>query len=48
VAGLSVFGNRRVTFDATDPEKAYGQLANSLVYAVTPDFRATSRRVRVP
>ena len=48
VAGLSVFGGKRVTFDAADPERAYGQLANSLVDAVTPDFRATWRRVRVP
>jgi hypothetical protein len=46
VAGLSVFGNKRVTFDAADPEKAYGQLADSLVYAVTHDFRVTWRRVR--
>jgi hypothetical protein len=48
VAGLSVFGGKRVTFDAADPERAYGQLANSLVEAVTHDFRATYRRVRVP
>ncbi len=46
VAGLHIFGNKQVALDATDPEKAYGRLADSLVWAVTHDFRVTYQRVR--
>jgi hypothetical protein len=45
IGGVQVFSDKGVTFDADDPENAYGRLANSLVYVVTRDFR--SRWVRV-
>jgi len=46
VAGLHIFGDKQVALDATDPEKAYGRLADSLVRAVTHDFRVTYQRIR--
>lgn len=45
IGGVQVFGNKGFTFDADDPENAYGRLADSLVHAVTYDFR--SRWIRV-
>lgn len=41
VAQISVFGGKDFSFDAKDPEKAYGKLINSLVQQVTRDFRST-------
>jgi hypothetical protein len=41
VAQISVFGGKNFSFDAKDPEKAYGKLINSLVHEVTRDFRST-------
>lgn len=32
--------------DAKDPERAYGEMVNSLVLAITPDFRARWERRR--
>ena len=46
IGGVQIFGNKGVTFDADDPENAYGRLADSLVYAVTGDFRSHWIRVR--
>lgn len=45
IGGVSAFGDKNVAVDAEDPENAYGQLVDSLVYAVTPDFRASWIRV---
>jgi hypothetical protein len=42
VAGVSKFGSS-FTFDAEDPDEAYGDLARHLCRQVTRDFRATSR-----
>ncbi len=38
-AGFST--NKDVHLEVGDPEKAYGQLVDRLVYAVTPEFRVT-------
>ncbi len=46
IGGVQVFGDKSFTFDADDPESAYGDLVDGLVYAVTPDFRARWIRVR--
>jgi len=46
IGGVEVFGDRSFTFDADDPENAYGRLADSLVEAVTPDFRCSWIRVK--
>jgi hypothetical protein len=40
VAGVSKFG-RGLTFQAEDPEKAYGDMARSLCWQTTRDFRST-------
>jgi len=45
IGGLRFFGDKSFTFDADDPENAYGRLVDGLVHAVTQDFR--SRWVRV-
>ena len=45
IGGVEIFGDKSFTFDADDPENAYGRLADSLVHAVTYDFR--SRWIRV-
>ncbi len=41
VGHVSVIGGTSFTFDADDPEQAYGDLVNALVEQVTRDFRAT-------
>jgi hypothetical protein len=46
VGHISVFDGRHFTFDAEDPEQAYGDLIDALVSRVTSDFRST--RVRQP
>lgn len=38
VGNISLLGGKQVIFNATDPEKAYGGLVNSLVADVTADF----------
>ncbi len=44
VGNISIFGGKNFAFDAKDPEKAYGNLVNSLVAEVTRDFRVSWRR----
>lgn len=46
IGGVSIFGDKSFTFDADDPENAYGALVDGLVYHVTPDFRAHWIRVK--
>jgi len=41
VGHISVFNGKNFTFDAEDPEQAYGDLIDTLVAQVTSDFRAT-------
>jgi len=41
VGHVSILGGRDVIFDADDPERAYGDLIDALVEAVTEDFRVT-------
>ena len=44
LGNVSVFGGREFTFDAADPEAAYGDLVDALVEQVTRDFHATWER----
>ena len=46
IGGVEIFGDKSFTFDAEDPEDAYGRLADSLVEAVTHDFRCRWIRVK--
>ncbi len=46
VGEVSLFGGDWLNFDAQDPDRAYGDLADELAYRTTGDFRATYRRVR--
>lgn len=46
IGGVRVFGDKSFTFDADDPQNAYSSLVDSLVYGVTPDFRARWIRVK--
>jgi hypothetical protein len=46
IGGVEIFGDKSFTFDADDPEDAYGQLADSLVAAVTDDFQSHWMRVK--
>jgi len=41
IGHISVFGGKQFTFDAEDPEQAYGPLIDALVSHVTADFQAT-------
>ncbi|MGB2698437.1 MAG: hypothetical protein WBD28_11350 [Candidatus Zixiibacteriota bacterium] len=41
VGNVSVFGGKAFSFDAEDPEKAYGKLVDALVEEITKDFRVT-------
>lgn len=41
VGHVGVFNGKDITFDAQDPEAAYGPLVDALVEQVTRDFRAT-------
>lgn len=43
VGEVSVLGGNDVVFDAEDPERAYGELVDALVWRVTEDFRARVR-----
>jgi hypothetical protein len=44
VGHVSIFGGRDISFDAEDPERAYGELVDALVEAVTRDFRVSWAR----
>jgi hypothetical protein len=46
IGGVRVFGDKSFTFDADDPQNAYGSLVDSLIDNVTPDFRSHWVRVR--
>jgi hypothetical protein len=46
IGGVEIFGDKSFRFDADDPENAYGQLADSLVEAVTHDFQCHWIRVK--
>lgn len=46
IGGVEIFGDSNVTFDADDPENAYGRLADTLVVAVTHDFQCHWIRVK--
>lgn len=46
IGGVEVFGDNSFTFDADDPDSAYGRLADNLVEAVTHDFRCRWIRVK--
>ncbi|MHC4557722.1 MAG: hypothetical protein ACYTFW_05805 [Planctomycetota bacterium] len=46
IGGVEIFSDKSFTFDADDPEDAYGLLADSLVEAVTHDFRCRWIRVK--
>jgi hypothetical protein len=39
VGSVTIFGIKDFAFDADDPDKAYGNLIDELVWRVTPDFR---------
>jgi len=39
VAHVGLASGQPISFDATDPESAYGKLVNGLVYRITDDFR---------
>ena len=44
VGEVSLLGSRDVVFDADNPERAYGELIDALVVAVSGEFRATWER----
>jgi hypothetical protein len=44
VGQVSLLGSRDVVFDAENPERAYGDLIDALVIAVSGDFRSTWER----
>jgi hypothetical protein len=46
IGGVEFFGDRSFTFDADDPENAYGRLADSLIESAAYDFRSHWIRVR--
>lgn len=48
VGHISVSSGRNVSFDASDPEAAYGGMVETLVEQVTRDFRGTWERRVVP
>ncbi len=41
VGHVSVLGGRDISFDADDPERAYGELVDALIDVVTRDFRVS-------
>ena len=48
VGHVSVFNKKDITFDAEDPDQAYGELVDALVAQVTSDFRARWVRQPIP
>ncbi|KPL14944.1 hypothetical protein AMJ74_02470 [candidate division WOR_3 bacterium SM1_77] len=47
IGGVSLSAGRHFAFDADDPDKAYGNLVNDLVYWTTEEYRVTWTRRRV-
>lgn len=47
IAGVSISAGKYFSFDADDPDKAYGKLVNNLVVRTTGDYRVTWTRRRV-
>jgi len=47
IAGVSISGGKYFSFDADDPDKAYGNLVNNLVVRTTGDYRVTWTRRKV-
>ena len=48
IGQVSLFDGKNFTFDAEDPEQAYGPLIDALVSEVAMDFQATTVRQRIP
>ena len=46
IGGVEIFGDKSFSFDADDPDNAYGRLADSLIDAVTQDFQCHWIRVK--
>lgn len=46
IGGVEIFSDKSFTFDADDPDNAYSRLADSLIEAVTYDFRCRWIRVK--
>jgi hypothetical protein len=44
VGGVTIFGGKTFAFNADDPDEAYGDLVDALVYKTTRDFRVTWER----
>lgn len=44
LASVSIFSKKNFSFDAKNPEEAYGDLAQSLVEDVTQDFKPRTKR----
>jgi hypothetical protein len=44
VGGVTIFGGKAFAFNADDPDEAYGDLVDALVYKTTRDFRVTWER----
>ncbi|UCG43975.1 MAG: hypothetical protein JSU73_05020, partial [candidate division WOR-3 bacterium] len=44
VGGVSIFGKKHFSFNAKDPEQAYGELARALVRKASRDFQFTWER----
>lgn len=45
VASVSIFSKNDIAFDAQNPDDAYGELADSLIKAVTEDLKPRKRRM---
>jgi hypothetical protein len=45
VAQVSVFSSKDISFDAENPDEAYGELAQSLIQQVTEDLKTRRRRL---
>ena len=48
IGHISVLNGKHFTFDAEDPEQAYGDLIDALVTQATSDFRGTYVREAIP
>jgi hypothetical protein len=44
IGGLSIMHGRVFAFNAEDPDQAYGELVDALIWRTTHDFRVTWRR----
>jgi len=45
VASVSIFSKKEISFDAKDPQEAYGDLAQTLVDSVTADLKPRMKRL---